>query len=170
MRDWSQTYTGKRFEYAGEIDSSMICIRDIARSLSMQCRYNGHVEKFYSVAEHSIAMSFQVPAEARLYALPHDAAEAYIGDIITPLKTDAMRELEDRILDVILSRYDVKRHDAIKLADLRMMYTEKLQLLAPGPDWDILTGIESYAIKLQCYSPSEAERNFISRFLELMEV
>ena len=67
-------------------DPSQICVEDIARSLSMQCRWNGHVRSFYSVAEHCVRCSDVVPPEAAAWALMHDAAEAYIGDIPTPVK------------------------------------------------------------------------------------
>ena len=52
---WMQTYSGKAFEMPPTLD--MICLQDIAHSLSMLCRYNGHINKFYSVGEHSILLS-----------------------------------------------------------------------------------------------------------------
>ena len=69
---------------------------DIAESLAKQCRFNGHCQGFYSVAQHSCLVADlisdyiprdireSVPPAARLYALLHDAHEAYFGDITTP--------------------------------------------------------------------------------------
>lgn len=68
-----------------------------ANSLSKQCRFNGHVSRFYSIAEHSVLMSryfydkmSDTHDESRrkmaLEALFHDAHEAVVGDIIRPLK------------------------------------------------------------------------------------
>jgi hypothetical protein len=66
-------------------------IGDIAHSLSQQCRYNGLTERFYSVAEHSIYVAQLVRLKKMrpvvvLAALLHDAHEAYIGDLIQPIK------------------------------------------------------------------------------------
>lgn len=57
----------------------------IAHALANLCRWTGHTRRFYSVAEHSLRAANLVPAKYRLQALLHDAAEAYIGDISTPL-------------------------------------------------------------------------------------
>lgn len=66
---------------------------DIAHSLAYQCRFNGHTNRFYSVAEHSMLIASYVDKqregqnlELRLAALLHDAQEAYIGDIIEPIQ------------------------------------------------------------------------------------
>lgn len=69
-------------------DPALICIEDIAHSLSHICRYNGHVDRHYSVAQHSVIMAImpEIPGELKLTALLHDAAEAYLGDVVKPLK------------------------------------------------------------------------------------
>lgn len=65
-----------------------IDIEEIAHSLSNLCRYGGHCNKFYSVAEHSIRCCYRSPnKQLRMWCLLHDAAEAYIGDITGPLKS-----------------------------------------------------------------------------------
>lgn len=66
-------------------------VYDVARSLSHICRYNGHLPGFYSVAEHSVRVSehLQTSGEDPLVCLTgllHDAAEAYIGDMVRPIK------------------------------------------------------------------------------------
>lgn len=66
--------------------------RDLAVSLSHLCRFNGHIDKFYSVAQHSIAVARLVEVRGGgpptvLQALLHDAPEAYLcGDVPGPLK------------------------------------------------------------------------------------
>lgn len=71
---------------------SAISIRDIAHALSNQCRFNGHVRHFYSVAEHSVLVSHLLEElhphdkDTQLAGLLHDAAEAYMGDMISPMK------------------------------------------------------------------------------------
>lgn len=66
--------------------SADVDIRDIAHALARQCRYNGHVEAFLSVARHSINVAERLPKGLQLAGLLHDAAEAYLGDLPRPLK------------------------------------------------------------------------------------
>ena len=67
-----------------------IDIRDIAHSLSLLCRANGHIDHFYSVAQHCLNCEREAEARglslrARLYCLLHDASECYISDLIRPV-------------------------------------------------------------------------------------
>jgi 5'-deoxynucleotidase YfbR-like HD superfamily hydrolase len=66
---------------AGDIDPW-----DIAHALSKVQRFGGHAPGHYSVAEHSIRVARMVPDRYKLEALLHDATEAYLGDVVTPLK------------------------------------------------------------------------------------
>ena len=65
---WIQTYTGRQF-WPMDPRSHEVFIEDIAHSLSMMCRYAGHCERFYSVAEHSILLARHVSYENKLAAL-----------------------------------------------------------------------------------------------------
>ena len=105
-----ETYTGMAVDLIN-FDSSMVNLDDISQSLSMICRYNGHVPNFYSVAEHSVRVAFWVrdngfSPEECLTALLHDASEAYIGDMVRPLKrvpevSAKHQEIEAHICSVI---------------------------------------------------------------------
>ena len=82
------TYTGKQF-FFDDVQPDSIDIRDIAHALSQLCRFTGHSNLFYSVAQHSLLVSEKMPGRPidKLTALLHDAAEAYIGDVSSPLKS-----------------------------------------------------------------------------------
>ena len=74
-------------------DVHKIKIEDIAHSLSMLCRANGHFKSFYSVGQHSINCMRE--AEARGYSekvqlacLLHDGSEAYLSDVTRPVKQE----------------------------------------------------------------------------------
>lgn len=86
-------------------------INDIATSLSNICRFNGHLPSFYSVAEHSVRVSWWLQdngfsALEALTGLLHDAAEAYVGDMMRPLKRipelqAVFKPIEDRVMEGI---------------------------------------------------------------------
>ena len=78
-------YDGEYFDLL-EPDRSVYTINTIAHALSNLCRYTGHVNRFYSVAEHSVFVSLAVPKKFALEALFHDASEAFLGDVSSPLK------------------------------------------------------------------------------------
>ena len=72
-------------------DASGLRLDTIGRSLSRICRYGGHGDRFYSVAEHSVLVATAVDElggddTAIAWALLHDAAEAFLGDWPGPLK------------------------------------------------------------------------------------
>ncbi len=85
-------------------------IRDIARALSMQCRWGGHVNRFFSVAQHCILVARHLPADMQVRGLLHDAAEAYIVDVPSPIKKylHGYDVIEMRLLEVIGERFGVK--------------------------------------------------------------
>lgn len=81
---------------------------DIAASLSKICRFCGHCDEFYSVAQHSILVSLMLPERLRGHGILHDASEAYLGDVVKPLKVilgPVYKELEDTFKDAIAKRF-----------------------------------------------------------------
>jgi len=106
----------------------MICIEDIAHSLSNQCRFGGHLPNFYSVSQHSIMVSGLVPKEHFLAALLHDASEAYLMDIPTPIKRrlSNYKELENNIMVVVAEKYNFEwpLSKEVKEADQIMLVSE----------------------------------------------
>lgn len=87
---WFQSFTGKKI-FPLEFEPEMVDIRDICHSLAIINRYAGHSDRPYSVAEHlinciSYARKIGASYETRINCLTHDFAEAYIQDIISPIK------------------------------------------------------------------------------------
>ncbi len=93
-QDWIQTYTCKKL-YPLSPRMEDICIEDIAHSLSMLCRFTGHCKRFYSVAEHSILVSYFCDPADRRHALLHDGSEYGLTDLPTPLKRMLATESRD---------------------------------------------------------------------------
>lgn len=136
---WIQTASGKKFSIL-EPDVDQIDIDDIAHALSMLCRFNGHCTKFYSVAEHSVHVSREVEPELALVGLLHDAAEAYLGDIPTPLKRllPNFKEFEDRMEEAIGTKFGIDANlfkgTELKRADTQLLVDEKEALMVDAPE------------------------------------
>ncbi len=131
-----ETMTGKMVDLL-EPDPATICIEDIAWGLSYQVRFNGHCRRPYTVGDHSIACADEamrqgLPVLYVLGALMHDAAEAYLGDIVSPVKglfRDAVKPVEDHLGDVIWQTlcpglYDTCHTTDVKAIDTLMLATE----------------------------------------------
>lgn len=139
--NWFQTYSGVKFDLNNPT-FDMIRFRDIAHSLSRICRYNGHCEHFYSVAQHSVYVSMLVPDKYKLEALLHDAAEAYTSDIPTPIKaTIPSFEAFERKIALLLSvKFGIPAtmSAVVKEADEATLAAEKDWLTIDyGYDWGI---------------------------------
>lgn len=164
---WIQTYTGKAFDLV-DPQPDMVDVRDIAHSLGMQCRFTGHTQRHYSVAEHCCRMAEQFSGAMAVHALLHDAAEAYVSDTAKPLKAlcPQLWIVEDRAISAIYEALGVERPDAgqrdmVKHADLRMLITERNQLMeAPPMPWDCDEQVEPYDIVLECWPHELASSNY----------
>lgn len=91
-------------------DPDQISIHDIAGSLAKICRFGGNIMEYYSVAQHSCLVAWLAGPELSRAALMHDAAEAYCGDIIRPLKAmlgAKYAEIEENILRAIFDRFAI---------------------------------------------------------------
>ena len=136
-------------------DFSKTKIESIAWALSNICRFNGHTSSFYSVAQHSVLISYLVPEHLAYDALMHDSAEAIIGDVASPLKNllPDYQAMEKRIETALFDRLGVTYplSPEIKQADLVMLKAER-EFLMPdtGEQWSILNNIANNAIKQIC--------------------
>ena len=89
-----------------------ILIEDIAHSLSLMTRANGHCRQFYSVAQHCLNCALEAKSQGlgqrlQLACLLHDAAEAYVADIPRPVKhrLTGFAEIEEYVQSVIFRKF-----------------------------------------------------------------
>ncbi len=172
---WMQTFSGRRF-YPLDPRAAEVDIADIAHGLAMTCRYGGHAIRYYSVAEHAVIVSQYVDQRFAREALLHDSAEAYIGDMIRPLKhTPQMlefRNAEELIERAVFERFGIVQTDesraAVKLIDDRILVDEIGALMRNPPMyWEKLAVTEPLGASIAALMPAHAEHVFVSRFLEL---
>jgi hypothetical protein len=168
-----QLTSGKPF-FIIDPDPDDVCIEDIAHSLALICRFNGHCLWHYSVAQHSVLVSYIVPQEYALQALLHDAAEAYVGDMCYPVKVAVpeFTDVEIRIWNVIAQRFGVPvdMHTSVKRADRDILYYERKSVMAPsiGTDWgDMVDPWLADPPIINRWDWQYAEVKFLQRFEEL---
>ena len=167
--DWFQAFSGRAF-YPLDPDPYEIDIADIAHALARCCRFAGHVTRFYSVAEHSVHVSYEVADGMALEGLMHDASEAYIGDMIRPLKIamDAYRAAEERLERMIAEVFGLRfpYYPDVKRADTALLMSERIALVK-SPPFPWKERAEPSRQTIWALSPEEAERRFLARFREL---
>jgi len=170
---WVQTYTGKKV-YPLNPKSEDIDINDIAHSLSMICRFTGHVKNFYSVANHSILTSYVCNQEDRLSALLHDCSEFLLTDLCRPLKQsggfDNYLAYEKTLQSIIYRKFGLKEETppSVKKADNVLLATEARDLMTTLlPGWNFSE--KPLPFKIIPMTQPEAEKLFLERFYELTD-
>jgi len=166
--DYVSTFSGNRF-YPLVPHIDRVAIEDIAHGLAYQCRFNGQTQQFYSVAQHSLIVAGLVPAHLRMAALLHDAAEAYLGDMVKPLKVllPEFAALEDRVTGIIAAAFgiDFSDYGPIKRADLIALATEKRDLMPHSAErWAYLDDIAALPDTIIPMDPGEAKTRFLDTF------
>jgi hypothetical protein len=171
-----ETASGRQYHFL-DPQQDEICIEDIAFALSNKCRFSGHTQ-FYSVAEHSIAVSMRLPKHLRLAGLLHDAAEAYLGDIPSPLKAclPDFKKIEDVNERVIFEKFNIELTLAqwceVKQADLQALYNEAAILLpSGGKTWSMFQqGVwKTDSIYPLCMWPEDAFKKFMYAYHVLVD-
>lgn len=173
--DWIHTFTGRFFPL--DPHESEIDIETIAHALSNLCRFGGHVNRFYSVAQHSVLCSRMAPDEYKLEALLHDASEAYLVDMPSPIKAmlPDYKAMEHNIEKVIAAKFNLPSplSPIVKIIDRRMLITEAAELLNDinGTWWTDGRAVPYDITELQIipWSAKESYHNFISTYRELSE-
>lgn len=180
MTSWIQLSDGRAFDIA---KPRAISIDVLAESLSRIARFTGHTRHFYSVAQHSVLVSRLVPDSLAAHGLLHDAGEAVLGDISTPLKDEIdsrsggwLRSTEHAIHAEILRGLGLEALDEdderrIKHADGRALCVEVRDLVTPGEvRFDLPHGfavVQSIPRITRCWAPDEAAERFLERWAEV---
>lgn len=172
--DFIQTFTGKRM-YFMEPTKDSISITDIAQALSNLCRYSGHVNNFYSVAEHSVLLAEKIynesnDADHALSALMHDATEAYLVDVPRPIKPHLKGyfEIERNLQRVIFDVFVISDlTDYIIYLDTNIVRNEVEDLFDNVPDW-VYHYDRLEDIIIRNWTPEQARDRFILMFNFLM--
>lgn len=163
------TWSGRQVDLLDpKIES--IHILDIASGLANECRFAGQCRRFYSVAQHSVLASQIVRHGLAMQALLHDAAEAYLKDIPTPLKAmlPDYRAIEDRLSRIIRLRFGLPEELApeVEAADLQLLATEHRDLIR-GPKWPELRDVQPLDRPIIAIRASSARTSFLVRFSQL---
>lgn len=167
-----QTFVGEMFDVFNP-DPALIHVKDISHALSMICRYGGHSREFYSVAEHCVLMSkhFESQGDKNLArcALLHDASEAYMGDVVRPLKMQLplYRNVEDTLHAHIFHRFGLEPHlpPKIKEADLRITVDEREVVMMPRV-WSY-DPLDPLGVEVQCWTHDQAEQAWLDSYWRL---
>lgn len=158
------TYTGIIFDPLHP-EEDKIKTEDIAHALSLLCRANGHASHFYSVAQHSLYCAREARARdysprVQLGALLHDASEAYLSDIVRPVKhrLEDYQTIEARLQKTIFKVYG--------LGDLRQ---EEINLIREIDDAMLAYELE-YLLKQRVDTPIKLVGNYDLSFQHMDKV
>lgn len=174
---WLQTYTGRAFTpLSPKLED--IDIIDIGWALSNVCRYTGHTRRFYSVAEHCVHIARylttqRVPRSVALCGLLHDASEAYLADIASPVKPflSNYAEIEHTLMCAIAERFAFPwpMPQLVKDADTRILMNEREALLGPPPLPWAIDAKPLPDIDVIGWAPSTAYVQFLTMFEFLVQ-
>ena len=142
----------------------------------MSVRFNGHLKSFYSIAEHCCNVATLVhkltgSLELALWGLLHDASEAYIADLASPIKKGipGYKEVENGIQDAVMKHFGlpVEEPPVVKQADNMLLITEAQVLM--DPSWLQRHGHKypyerADTAMIECWDWQDAERAYCRYF------
>jgi len=139
-----------------------IKIEDIAHALSRLPRFGGHLNRHYSVAQHSVLCAEMAKTKKeKKAALLHDGSEAYLLDMPTPIKArmGEYKQYEDKLMTIIFKKYDLEwpLSNNIKKIDRKMLLIE----------WDNLAINDNKEFK--CWTPNKAKKEFLKLYKQLFK-
>lgn len=186
---WMLTATGQTVSFEFVRNSAGISIDNIAPAIAKLCRFVGHCNRVYSVAEHSLLVCEILERDygmrdpsALLAGLMHDAHEAYVGDLSAPMKQavgPAWRAVEASVQVEVQRRFGLLTASqacagVLHAADMQALATERRDLMPEHPSpWPCLDGYLPI-VWLNLNAPERAAmtwqdwaNRFLDRFQEL---
>lgn len=175
-----ETVSGRKIDVSNP-DPATIEITDIAWALSRMPRFSGHTIPYipYSVAQHCIQVMKELAPQGyriQLHGLLHDAAEAYINDLPSPIKHipeihAVISKLEDKLMLTIYDAIGIapptaEEEQIVKIADKHQQAVEAYNFMhSRGNDWNLpkvtftklqefeqpLTSVKAYDLYLQYF-------------------
>lgn len=175
---WLQTISGRRVSVL-DPQPEEIFLEDIIPTIAKQCRFNGHCSEFYSVAQHCVlgaqfALFHWDNEEIAREFLLHDATEAYMGDLIRPVKVmlPEFSKIEGGFWKAISAKFKIPEEhtEKCKLLDNIMVTWEKRDLLPNSEEWPNLPDISKYnLLKIESWSWQDAIINYEHMYNQLFE-
>jgi len=177
MLPFIETRTGGEF-WPLDPKPADVDIEDIAHALSNQCRFSGHTRVHYSVAEHSVRVarllaSLNHGPFTQMWGLLHDASEAYLVDLPSPLKRDPRLafyvEAEAAVMRAVCARFELASSPppCIAVADATLLATEVRDLMHPNSGhWGKLTA-EPLRERIYPWAPHTARATFLTTFEQI---
>nr|BFD66091.1 5'-deoxynucleotidase [Bdellovibrio sp. HAGR004] len=172
-KSWVVTLSGNRFSIL-KPEPDAVMIEDIACALARQARFNGHTRFFYSVGQHScIGAEVSPTKEIALHMLFHDATEAYIGDLVSPVKAllPDFEIIESRIHWAISKRFNLEYPlpKVVKQIDRRLLATEVRDLITKDlKSWSISED-EPFDFPIIPWPPEVTEARFMDLAKSLLK-
>lgn len=171
------TSSGRLFDVVNPTPEQ-VDIHEIAYALANVNRFGGHTKWPYTVAQHSVYCAIECQRRydtphLELACLLHDAAEAYVGDVIRPVKrliASVYRPIEDRVQAAIWQRFgleidaDVER--VIKDVDNAVVMAESAALMIGSCSWN-WEGVDRSPIEIRRWSENGPYNAFMAKFRQL---
>lgn len=146
-------------------------IEEIAHALSHMNRFAGHTYTFYSVAQHCVIASYLVERGFEMEALLHDASEAYVVDVPSPLKKiigPVYNEIEGKCQAALSKQFGIRYPfpEPVHKIDMFMLALEKRDLMVrDSVEWPFINGIDvSPHQPITPVGPREARQMFLDRY------
>jgi 5'-deoxynucleotidase YfbR-like HD superfamily hydrolase len=194
MDNYLTLASGSLFTYGRK--DNIVTLKDMAWALSKICRFAGHTDKFFSVAQHSLLVEqilYREPPHIRKRGLLHDGHEGMLNDIPTPFhrhmtwkiaqhyyeatgvwhEYDVLKDLKMEIDENIFTQFNLPptyssyERLVIKEADHLAFITEASQLLVPRPAWLDEWRTVPFPINLVAMDHDTAARAYVKRFNEV---
>jgi len=178
---WTLLHSGIKLHYVNPT-VDMISLHDICNNLGNICRFTGSTSMFYSVAQHSLLVGRLVKEALEtegspytsdffdqvLAALLHDAAEAYVNDIASPLKmaiNGRYDEIEQGLISKVFEHFSVSLdfyNGTVKAADNVALSIERYYLMPDHPDWPKASALEMTYDKPAFKDPISASKELMA--------